>query len=132
MTSVPKLFMLLWMTILLTLYSALCAAAGMPMAHTATSVGPCSVSLSAERCHGMPCDPARQRSVSTALATWLMTVAMAAPATPQPNTAMKTVSSTMLTSEATMRKYSGRLESPAARRMLVPMLYKICGIMPKK
>ena len=52
----------------------------------------------------MPWNPARQRSVSTALAIWLITVAKAAPATPQWNPAMKTTSSTMLTRDATMRK----------------------------
>lgn len=62
------------------------------------------------------------RSVSAALATWLSTVAHAAPATPQPNTAINTTSSAILTSDAAIKKYSGRLESPMARRIFVPML----------
>ena len=117
MVSVPKLFMQLWMIMLLTLYIALCAAAGMPMVQTAPKILAFSRILSSARCQGIPSEPATQRSVSSALATWLATVAMAAPATPQPSTAMNTTSSTILTSDAAIKKYSGRLESPMARRI---------------
>ena len=104
MVSVPKLFMQLWMTMLLRLYMALWAAAGMPMVQMAPRMPGSIRILSSETCQGMPSEPMTQRRVSRALATWLTTVAMAAPATPQPSTAMNTTSSTMLTSDAAMRK----------------------------
>ena len=69
MVLVPKLFMLLWISILLTLYMALWAAAGMPIMQMAASTSVCRRSFSARICHGVPSDPAMQRSVSTALAT---------------------------------------------------------------
>ena len=51
---VPKLFMLLWMNILLMLYMALWAAAGTPMVQMAVKTSPCSRSFSARMCHGIP------------------------------------------------------------------------------
>ena len=59
---------------------------------------------------------------STALTTWLIIVASAAPNTPMPNPTTRRMSSTMFTPQHTIRKYSGRLESPTARRMPEPML----------
>ena len=110
------------MVMLLMLYSALCAAPGRPMRQIASSTLRSMRIFLSCKCHGMPWEPWMHRTVSTALTTWLATVAMAAPATPSGMTATSTISSTMLTMEATIKKYSGRLESPTARRMLVPML----------
>ena len=87
-----------------TLYSADCAALGRPMRQISRMTARSTLGWKPSRCQGMPPEPIRQRMVSTALATWLMTVAMAAPATPQWNPATNRISSTMLTSEAMMRK----------------------------
>ena len=46
-----------------------------------------------------------------------MTVATATPMTPQPRNATNAKSSTILVREAMIRKYSGVLLSPMARRM---------------
>ena len=49
-------------------------------------------------------------------------VAIAAPAVPIPNTATNSRSRTVLAAAQTIRKYSGRRESPTARRMPAPIL----------
>ena len=52
----------------------------------------------------------------TALTTWEMTVASAAPATPifRPTTSTRSI--TIFTRQATIREITGRWESPIARR----------------
>ena len=59
-----------------------------------------------------------------------MTVAHAAPAQPQWKLMMNTRSSTMLSTEDSNRKYSGRLLSPSARMMDEARLYRIMAGMP--
>ena len=67
---------------------------------------------------------ARMRQVVTrmALMHWDMMVAKAAPATPIRRNTTKNRSSAIFTKQLMIRKYSGRLESPIARRIPAPML----------
>ena len=66
----------------------------------------------------------------TALMAWASMLAMATPAMPILNTSTNTRSSTTFERHATIRKYSGRFESPIARRMAEPTLYTMLGTMP--
>src|SRR5699024_9655907 len=80
---VPNPLMDAWIMMLEMLYSADGAALGRPMRQISRRTAQSIERENASRCQGIPLEPARQRRVSTALATWLITVAMAAPATPQ-------------------------------------------------
>ena len=68
----------------------------------------------------------------TALATWERVVAMATPATPSFRTTTKNMSRIILIKQEIIRKYRGRLASPAARRIPDPMLYIKEGMTPRK
>lgn len=59
----------------------------------------------------------RALTTRTALSSWDVMVARAAPATPIPSTATSSTSRIMLVKQLAMRKYRGRLESPMARRI---------------
>ena len=60
--------------------------------------------------------------ISAAERNWDTIVATAAPATPIFSTSTKKRSSAMLRRLVKIRKYSGRVESPTARRTPLPML----------
>ena len=63
-----------------------------------------------------------RRSVSAADTNCDRIVAMAAPAMPAFSTSTKKRSSTMFSTLVSIRKYRGRVESPTARKMPLPML----------
>ena len=63
----------------------------------------------------MSFDRPSDAQTSIALTTCASVVAMATPATPMRNTSTNSRSSTMFSTQQTIRKYSGRLESPTAR-----------------
>lgn len=64
----------------------------------------------------------RHTITMAALMHWERIVARAAPATPIFKYATKNRSSAMLTKQLMIRKYSGRLESPTARKIPAPIL----------
>ena len=71
-------------------------------------------------------------STSPADRTWAATVAMAAPAMPQWNTATNSRSSPIFSALVRIKKYSGVLLSPRARMIPATILYrKIKGIPAK-
>ena len=59
---------------------------------------------------------------STALTNWERMVASAAPITPMCRQTTKTMSRIILVKQLAIRKYSGRFESPIARRIPAPIL----------
>ena len=61
-----------------------------------------------------------------------MIVAIATPATPIWNTITKNKLNRTLTTPAMIRKYSGRLVSPTARKIAAPKLYSKRAGMPRK
>lgn len=65
---------------------------------------------------------ARNQHIITALSSCESAVAIAAPATPILNVTTNSRSSTTFIRQQAMRKYSGCLESPTARRIAEPML----------
>ena len=69
---------------------------------------------------------------STAEANCARIVAIATPATPMWNTVTNSRSSTVFVTAEKIRKYSGLLVSPTARRMPAPMLYSSSPLSPAK
>ncbi len=65
---------------------------------------------------------ARNQHIITALSSCESAVAIAAPATPILNVTTNSRSSATFIRQQAMRKYSGCLESPTARRIAEPML----------
>ena len=72
------------------------------------------------------------RITSSAERNCAATVAIAAPAMPQEKTLTKRRSRIVFVVAEKIRKYSGCVESPTARRMPAPMLYSSMPEMPQK
>lgn len=95
--------------------------AGRPIRRIWLKVLGCRRIFLRSRCRG-PVSFTMQRSTRAAEMHWEMTVAMATPATSRWHTMTKNRFSTMLTTPARERKYSGRWVSPSARSRAAPKL----------
>ena len=119
--SVPNAFTLDWIRILDDVYITDCNPAGSPIRMILWNILPSKrIFLSSRRCISFV--RISTHNTSTALSACDSIVASAAPATPICNPMTNAISSTILVRQLTIRKYSGLLESPTARRIPAPML----------
>ena len=118
---VPSELMPDWIMTLERPYITDCMPAGRPMRMMRFSIRPSRrSSLNTSRCISLV--RIRQTTTRNALKSWDRIVAMAAPTTPRRKNTTSTMSRAMLTIQLAAKKYSGRLESPTARRMAAPTL----------
>ena len=119
--SLPKPLTTVWTIMLETEYITACRPPGMPIARVSFRMGR-EIRISRRARWQLSFRRISATVTMAALMASEITVAMAAPAAPPLHTATNRRSSTTLIRQLAMRKYSGLLESPTARKIPAPTL----------